>query len=850
MGGSACLVLALIHGVVWWNNRTARANLVFSVMAVAVAAFAALELAMMRAETPEQFGIVVRWIHVPVWVIVVSLVVFVRLYLGAGRRWLAWAVVGTRTLSLILNFIFSPNINFREITALRHIPLLGESVSVAEGAPNPWMLIAQFSLLLLVIFVMDATITVWRRGERRRALVVGGSILFFTMAGTAEGVTIAWGIIAMPVTASLFFLGIVAVMACELSYDVLRAATLVRQLQTIDAALHESEDRFRIMADSAPVPIWVAGVDKLCNFFNKPWLEFTGRTIEEEMGNGWAEGVHPDDLQRCFQTYTEAFDARQPFVMQYRLRRHDGHYRWMSDTGVARYDSQKSFVGYIGSCIDITESVRKEEILREFEERVTLAAEAAHLGVWELDIATNEVWMSDSARALFEFDSGTRLDHAALQTRIYPDDRAARESAVKRCIETQGEYDLEYRVLLRDGTLRWIGGRGRCVAKNGKAVRLIGVSIDITSQKQTQDLFRLATEASPSGIILVDDRGRIVLVNSHTEELFGYRREELNGKLVEILLPERFRGKHPGYRREFLSAPSTRAMGAGRELFGLRKDGSEFPVEIGLNPIQTADRLLVMATVLDISARKLAEADAMHHREELGHLGRVAVMGELAASIAHELNQPLSGIISNASAGQRFIQRGEIDLAELSDLLGDIEAAGHRASDVIRGIRGMVKKGHAAEEEVNLNDVVTDVIHMVKPGAMLHSCQLETLLEPNLPSVKANPIQLQQVLINLVMNAFDAMRDVPAGCRKVLIETGVNDGEVRTTVRDYGIGIQEGARDRLFEQFFTTKAKGLGLGLAIVRSIIQAHAGKIDADNAEGGGARFYFTLPVSVAAS
>jgi signal transduction histidine kinase len=139
---------------------------------------------------------------------------------------------------------------------------------------------------------------------------------------------------------------------------------------------------------------------------------------------------------------------------------------------------------------------------------------------------------------------------------------------------------------------------------------------------------------------------------------------------------------------------------------------------------------------------------------------------------------------------------------------------------------------------------------MVKSGAMLHSCQLETLLEPNLPSVKANPIQLQQVLINLVMNAFDAMRDVPAGCRKVLIETGVNDGEVRTTVRDYGVGIQEGARDRLFEQFFTTKAKGLGLGLAIVRSIIQAHAGKIDADNAEGGGARFYFTLPVSVAAS
>src|SRR5437763_15072412 len=136
MCGGACLMLALMHVVVWWKDRTARTNLVFSVMAIAVAAFAALELAMMRAQTPEQFGIAVRWLHVPVWVIVVSLVIFVRLYLNAGRRWLAWAVVGVRTLSLILNFIFSPNINYREITALRHLALLRESVSVPEGVPN------------------------------------------------------------------------------------------------------------------------------------------------------------------------------------------------------------------------------------------------------------------------------------------------------------------------------------------------------------------------------------------------------------------------------------------------------------------------------------------------------------------------------------------------------------------------------------------------------------------------------------------------------------------------------------------------------------------------------------------
>src|SRR5437773_3382218 len=203
MGSGACLTLALMHVVVWWKDRAARANLVFSVMAIAVAAFAALELALMRAETPEQFGIAVRWVHVPMWFIIASLVIFVRLYLRAGRQWLAWAVVGVRTVSLILNFIFSPNINFRQITALRHVSFFGEPVSVvASGVPNPWMLVAQLSLLLLVIFVTDAAITVWRRGERRHALVVGGSILLFVTVGTAEGVAIIWGILSMPITVS------------------------------------------------------------------------------------------------------------------------------------------------------------------------------------------------------------------------------------------------------------------------------------------------------------------------------------------------------------------------------------------------------------------------------------------------------------------------------------------------------------------------------------------------------------------------------------------------------------------------------------------------------------------------
>src|SRR5262245_31208515 len=391
ISAGACLTLAFLQFIVWWKDQAARANLVFSLGAVAVAIFSTLELMLMRAETPAQFATLTRWIHVPGWVLIVSIVAFVRLYLNAGRRWLAWTIVAVRTLSHILYFVFSPNINFREITAVEHARFLGESVAVPHGVPNPWMLIAQFSLLLLVIFVVDATIAVWRRGNRRQALVVGGSIVLLVVMASGQAVAMTWGILATPLTVSVFYLILVAAMAYELSYDLIRAAQLNRQLQASEATLRESEQRFRIVADAAPVLIWMSSVDKLCTFFNKRWLEFTGRSLEQEMGNGWAEGVHREDLQECLKTYTEAFDARKPFVMQYRLKRNDGEYRWISDEGIPRYDAQGEFVGYIGSCVDVTDLLRQERELHRFEERVALAAEAAHLGVWEFDIATERI---------------------------------------------------------------------------------------------------------------------------------------------------------------------------------------------------------------------------------------------------------------------------------------------------------------------------------------------------------------------------------------------------------------------------------------------------------------------------
>jgi PAS domain S-box-containing protein len=628
-----------------------------------------------------------------------------------------------------------------------------------------------------------------------------------------------------------------------LSIPMLFLAAVIEERGTGATELRESESRFRIVADAAPVLIWMSGKDKLCNFFNKPWLEFTGRTLNEEMGNGWAEGVHPDDLQKCLKTYTEAFDARESFVMQYRLRRFDNEYRWVSDQGVPRYDSNRNFAGYIGSCVDVTDLIKKDEALREFEERVVLAAEATHHGVWELD-ATKELWMSDKARSLLHFDPEVPLDEAMHQSRVHSDDRALRESAVKHAIETQGDYTIEYRILLPEGT-RWISERGRCVTgKHGKGTRLIGVSVDITLQKEAQDLFRLAAEGSHLGVWHWDEVAKTLSWDGATREMFGVSGE------TDITIDTFYRALHPD--------DAQRVKQTWRRALELRlpyqiefrtrwTDGTIRWVDArGCGYHDEAGRPLWMSGVLfDITDRKEAELKAQQNREELSHLSRVAAMGQLAASIAHELNQPLSGITSNASAGQRFIDRGNVDLRELRELLGDIVADGRRAGDVIRGLQTMVKKGVTARQQVNLNDLVMNVVRMVRPDAMLRSCELGTFLDPDLPTVEGDPVQLQQVLLNLIVNAFDAMSDIPINQRKVLIVTERNGhSAICASVRDYGFGIPQEVGKRMFDQFFTTKAKGLGMGLSIVRSIIESHGGTITAENANAGGARLYFTLP------
>ncbi len=357
MNAGACFVLAGVCFVVWCKQRESWPHLLFSCSAVAAGVIALIELTMLHANTVGQYTALVRWIHVPVWVLTLSFVAFVRLYLRAGRRWLAWSIYGLRTLVLILNFISTPNINFRVITGLRHFSWWGEIVSVPVGVPNPWGLLSNLSLLLLLIFSVDATITVWRRGDRQRALVVGGSMILGTILAWHVPFVI-WGIINAPFFLSFAYSGIVLAMSYELSNDMLQTAQLAQKLE-------RSEKRLNLAADSANLGMWEWDLKK-----DEIWITRTrraqlglpvsGRITFEDLLSRW----HADDRDKVWQALKEALEERKDYEAEYRIVLEDGSVRWISARGRVQLDDHGKPMQLTGVSLDIT-SRKEAEVLAQ-----------------------------------------------------------------------------------------------------------------------------------------------------------------------------------------------------------------------------------------------------------------------------------------------------------------------------------------------------------------------------------------------------------------------------------------------------------------------------------------------------
>lgn len=353
-------------------------------------------------------------------------------------------------------------------------------------------------------------------------------------------------------------------------------------------------------------------------------------------------------------------------------------------------------------------------------------------------------------------------------------------------------------------------------------------------------------KAAVDAIVMIDERGHVLLFGAAAERMFGWEAREVLGKNVSILMPEPFRSEHDGYLDHYLETGSPRIIGIGRQVVALRRDGTEFPVELSVGEIASfGEGRRFVGLVRDVTAKVRAETEAREHRERLAHVTRVSTLGEMAAGIAHEVNQPLTAIASYAQALARQMRAESGGDDTRRETVERIAEQALRAGEILRRLRGFSRRGEAKHVPCDVATVVQDALRLAEVDARRHGARIELRVEKRLPRVVGDTIQLQQVLLNLVRNALEAMDGIPPGDRCVLVAAARDGDRVVVSVMDRGAGVGERAEAQLFHPFFTTKPDGMGMGLSISHSIVMAHEGTLTYERNPEGGAIFRFTLPV-----
>jgi two-component system sensor kinase FixL len=355
-------------------------------------------------------------------------------------------------------------------------------------------------------------------------------------------------------------------------------------------------------------------------------------------------------------------------------------------------------------------------------------------------------------------------------------------------------------------------------------------------------------EAAVDAIVMIDEEGRIELFSAAAERLFGWSRSEVLGRNVSVLMPDPFRSDHDSYLQTYLRTGIPRIIGIGREALGLHRDGTEFPIELSVGEIAAfSEGRRFVGIIRDIRPRVAAEDEARRHRERLAHVTRLSTLGEMAAGIAHEINQPLAAIATSAQACTRLLESGKRPEKVLEATRLITEQA-LRAGEVIRSLREFAKRHDSDRETVDLNELVRGALRLCEVDARARGVPVAYEPAPGSPRVRVEAIQVQQVVMNLVRNALESMEHSNGRqAQGVTVRTVVADGVARVSVVDRGAGVPGEARTELFHPFFTTKKEGMGMGLSICRSIVTAHGGTLDYRPNPEGGSTFRFTLPEEV---
>lgn len=357
-------------------------------------------------------------------------------------------------------------------------------------------------------------------------------------------------------------------------------------------------------------------------------------------------------------------------------------------------------------------------------------------------------------------------------------------------------------------------------------------------------LFRMLLATAVDGILVIDEGGDLLIYNDACEKLFGYTPQEVIGQNIRMLMPEPYRHEHDGYLKAYRDTGEKKIIGIGREVKALRKDGSDFPIYLSVGEGQLDERRVFVGIVHDITARREATRRLQETQAELVHMSRFNEMGQMTSSLAHELNQPLAAIMNYLSAAGRTLAKLDApEAARARDLMQKASDQSARAGQIIRHLRDFVEKRDHNRREEDLNLLVEEAVEFALLGSDDLDVHVDIELEDGLPAVFADRIQIQQVILNLARNAVEAMQD--CALRKLSVTTlRLDDGFIRTSIADTGPGLASEVAENLFQPFITTKEKGMGIGLSICWSIVDAHGGELWAEKNESGGTSFHFRLP------
>jgi len=626
--------------------------------------------------------------------------------------------------------------------------------------------------------------------------------------------------------------------------------TDIEDRKRAEEAVAASERYLRETINAIPALVFCNRADGPNEYLNQKWHDYTGISPEEARNNGWQVPLHPDDLPKLMQRWLVMLKTGETGEVEGRLRRFDGVYRWFLFRTDALRDASGKIVKWYGTCTDIDDLKHAEAELKRANEHLNEAQRLSHTGSFTTDLVKDEHVWSDELYRICDFEPGSRITVKRFQDIVHPEDAQAIQAVIEDAIRGVSR-DVTYRIITPKGAQKHLRTVGRIVERVEGRFLIAGAIQDVTESKVREDALR-RSEAFLAQGEAVSQTGSF-LWRLETNELLWSKQlfRIFEFELETPITLERIAGRvHPEDLWLMDQMVGRAQAGEDSEYHHrlLMPDGSIKHLHFVARATRDQEgRREYIGVVQDITDRRLAEQALSKVRSELAHVARVTSLNALTASIAHEVNQPLSGIITNASTCLRMLGADPPNVDGARETARRTIRDGNRASEVIKRLRALFAKKGESTEPVDLNEATREVVALSQNELERSSVSWRLDLAEDLPLVSGDRVQLQQVILNLVLNASDAMIQINDRPRLLSIKTLWEDDQVRLTVQDSGTGIDPHNATKLFDAFYSTKPNGMGIGLSVSRSIIEGHHGRLWAASNEGPGASVSFSIPCNI---